>query len=345
MGLRRTITRLVQAHDGLAGALRGLTRLPVITRFPPLKRLVLRRVERMDAGIAAVRPWIVIETALTCNARCLMCVHSQRDMRGEMSLELYEKLIREVADWKIPFVTLVGYGEPLADRQWLRRIEILRAAGINYGFVTNGSLLKPEVVSRMLELGGWERVAFSINGFSPEVYEQMMPPLKRDTVYRNVEAFLETKQRLGLALPAVRISCIQTSANAHERGQFLRYWSAKPGVERVHMAPCSTWLGELDDKDLAFSGAERHAARGAWMAPCISAWSMMQVLYDGRVLPCCEDCAGRRLVIGDANRNTLREIFLGGPASRLRELHKADQRHRHPVCGKCQIGPAAAWLT
>jgi radical SAM protein with 4Fe4S-binding SPASM domain len=109
------------------------------------------------------------------------------------------------------------------------------------------------------------------------------------------------------------------------------------------MADCGSWLGELDMTELTINGSKRHIAHDGWLAPCPSPWGQLTVLYDGRVVPCCEDHAARSLVIGDANRNSLKDIFYGEELRKLRELHMNNRRCDHAVCAKCQLNPP--WLS
>lgn len=338
MGIKHSLTQAIVARPWIARPLKSMLRSRWFTHLPLYQRYVLKKAAAVDARIATARPTtVIIETILTCNARCLMCLHSQQDMRGEMSMELFAKIVRELADWGIPSVVLTLYGEPFADRHLLPRIEMLRAAGINYRLVSNGSLLKQPMLERMIELGGWEQIIFSVNGFSTQAYEAMMPPLKRDAVYANIDAFLQTRARMNAAAPLVKISCVVTSVNFHEQDEFKKFWLARPGISEVLLADCGTWMGELKDDNLTVDGARHLIPDGSWLAPCPSVWEGMVVLHDGRVIPCCEDAGTRRLVVGDVNGNTLSEIFHGPELTALRQLHKANRRCDHGICGQCRL--------
>jgi MoaA/NifB/PqqE/SkfB family radical SAM enzyme len=343
MSWKESIAKAIVRQEWIGRPIKTALRSRAVTHLPIYQKWVTNKAIARTALLPTIKPWVLIETMLTCNARCKMCLHSERDMRGEMSMELYEKIIREVAEWGIDTVSLSVYGEPFADRHWLRRVEIARQYGVNYEVVTNGSLLRPDVLDRMFDLGGWKKVIFSVNGFSTEAYEEMMPPLKRDKVYGNVDMFLEMKRQRGLDWPDAQVSCVITKINAHERHDYERYWKSKPGISTVLVADCGDWLGELETAELTVNGrSQRHVAKEGWLAPCPSPWEQLTILYDGRVLPCCEDEAARSLVIGDTNRNTIKEIFLGEEMTRLRQAHLDNQRCSHEVCGKCKINPP--WL-
>lgn len=342
MGWKATLATAIARREWVGRPVKALVRSRLVTRSPLYQNWVLRRAVSLNDRLPQIKPWLLIETTLTCNASCVMCLHSARDMRGEMSLDLYEKIIREAAAWGIESVSLSVYGEPFADRHWLKRIEIARRYGLKYKVVTNGSILREETINRMFDLGGWQEVIFSINGFSTESYEAMMPPLKRDKIYGNVDRFLEMKRQRNLDEPNVMVSCVVTTINAHERHDYKHYWKSKPGITDVLMADCGSWLGELDMTPLTINGSLKNVAEQAWLAPCPSPWSQLTVLYDGRVVPCCEDHAARSLIIGDTNRNTIREIFHGPELTTLRQQHMTNRRCDNGVCAKCQLNPP--WL-
>lgn len=296
------------------------------------QKLILKRARHVDKGWT--HQGIIIETAVTCNARCIMCAHSEKRMLGEMSMTLFKNIVDQLRDLGFRSVGLSIYGEPFMDRHWMERIEYLRSRDLSYGFFSNGSLLSQDVVESMVTLGGWSSVNFSVNGFSSSVYEEVMPPLKKERVYSNINMFLKRKQRIGTGLPHVSISFVQLKQNIAERRKFLKYWSAVPGVDRVILADCGDWLQQVDKDEIA-TKRTRGSRQGTWLAPCPSLWGPYYVYYDGRVAPCCEDAANRQLIIGDSNNTSLREIFYGKEIEALKLLHKNNLRSKHPICGKC----------
>lgn len=335
----RRVRRLLVKNPTLVRIAKDIYRSPALSRTKPFQWFVRSRVAAADAALEHVRPRISIETVLTCNARCSMCVHSEKKMVGVMDMELFRRLVGELAEWGVQDVCLSVYGEPLIDKQWRERVRLVREAGLRYSFFSNASMLTPSLAEEMLELGGWTEVNFSVNGFTAEVYEKVMPPLNRARVYGNIERFLALKQARGGATPLVTISCVCLEENHREIGDFRRFWEAQAGVDRVSIADRSDWLGELKKTNAARAVGRRLRvlAPEAWAQPCPSVWSSLYVYADGRVAPCCEDAGLRELIVGDANGSSLREIFLGPALSELRDQHRADGRRAHPHCGKCQV--------
>lgn len=318
-------------------AARTLYRWPPLTRTRVFRGFVRHRVAAADKALANVIPRVAIETVLTCNARCVMCVHSERKMVGVMDMDLFRRLIDELAAWGCKEVCLSIYGEPMVDKQWLERVRIVRAAGLEYSFFSNASLLTEATATAMLELGGWTEVNFSVNGLSKAVYEAVMPPLSHARVYGNLEKFLALKQAHGRGLPRVTVSCVAVRENVHELREFAAHWSAVPGIDRVSIGGRTDWNGQLvrEDAGQPVRNRLRVVADDTWHTPCPTIWSSMFVYHDGRVSPCCEDSAARKLIVGDTNQQGLREIFHGPVLEELRRSHREDRRSEHAVCGSC----------
>lgn len=337
------LRRLVARSPTAVAIAKQIYRSPLLQRTLPFRRFIRGRVVAADAEVnAGTPPELWLETVLTCNAKCTMCVHSERKMVGVMEMDLFRRLVDEAAAWGIRSVCLSIYGEPMVDRRWLERVQYVRAAGMTYNFFSNASMLTPELATAMLELGGWSDVNFSVNGFSKPVYEAVMPPLSRERVYGNIERFLELRAAHRGPTPQVTVSCVTLAENVHELPDYRRYW--QPRVDRVSIADRTDWLGELKKTEKArpVRGRLRVMDDSHWQMPCPTPWQKLYVYADGRVAPCCEDAALRQLIMGDTNHNTLREIYHGPAYKALREQHLAERRGEHKICGACHVN--SPWI-
>ena len=117
-------------------------------------------------------------------------------------------------------------------------------------------------------------VSVSINGFRKETYEAVMK-LPRDNTYRNVERFLEIKQKTSANI-RLQVSLIKTDLCAIEEvEEFKQYWRAKQ--VQVIIPPWISWGGLLE-----------HSMRKEQI-PCFYIWKVMMIDHDGTVKLCCED--------------------------------------------------------
>lgn len=340
MSFNSALANSIKRKPWLANIVKRVYKSRTLNNWPPFQKWILARCAVLDARMHSTPQSVTLETVLTCNAKCKMCAHSEKRMAGEMSMELFEKLCAEIKNMGLGHVSLSLYGEPFTDKHWMDRIRHIRQRNLTYDFFTNGSLLRQEQYEEMFALGGWKYVNFSINGFTPKVYEQLTPPLKRDVVYKKVEMFLKRKLLLENSYPTTSISCVQTKENFDERSDFLKYWKSKDGVDFVVFADCSDWLSEVEN--ISAENRNKYLPMNTWLPPCRSIWENVYVYYDGRVAPCCMDPVGRNLIIGNANRETLSEIFMGDPLVKVRTMRKNNRRSNHSVCGRCRV--ASQWL-
>lgn len=276
---------------------------------------------------------VSIETTLSCNAKCVMCYHSKKNMIGTMSMKLFKKIINDCVRNNIKTISLSVYGEPLLDKYLFERIMYLRKYNLNYSFFTNGSLLNKKNARRFFELGGLKKINFSVSGYSSEIYETVMKGLIRDTVYKNILNFLKLKKEYGRDDLIAGISFVKTKHNKKEKAQFLKYWKKQKGLNHLITADLWDRIGEYDATKVGKLG-KLHIKK-KWLPPCSELWGDIYVYFDGRVGPCCSDGDLRRIIIGDLNKQTIDEIYKAEKLNFLRKLHLNNQRNRHPVCFKC----------
>jgi AdoMet-dependent heme synthase len=103
-----------------------------------------------------------------CNERCEHCYLDHED-RGEMSTEEIRRLLREMADAGVFFLTLSG-GEPLMRRDCFEIIEDARDLGFNVKLKTNAVLIREAEAQRLRALGV-EQVQISVYSHRPEVHD------------------------------------------------------------------------------------------------------------------------------------------------------------------------------
>lgn len=189
------VRTILSQHPGIRNIAKWLVTRKCVTSSHTYKRWIISKASTLDKKTGHKVPSLSIETTLTCNARCVMCAHGYNKMNGTMSMELFQKIIEDCSDNGITSVTLSVYGEPFMDPKFFDRIEFLRNKGMDYTFISNGSLLTPEKIEKLFALGGLQSVWFSVNGFYKETYEKVMDPLKREVSYANILAFFERRRQ------------------------------------------------------------------------------------------------------------------------------------------------------
>lgn len=217
------------------------------------------------------------------------------------------------------------------------------------------------------------RLHFSIDAAHPPTYRRIKGGGDLAETVERVRAFLTDYRAAGLAFPKFNLAIIAMDENRAECGQFIREWSAfldelglpykvaydwpegcdngiylrrmdsahrQAEAERLHRT-VATELGLIPPDEsreriirtnavLKTAGADHNRGR----RPCAGPFKTPIVHWSGRVTVCCFDVR-LQLVLGDLNRASLREIWTGAAAHRLRMAHLRGDLAAHPACSGC----------
>lgn len=262
-----------------------------------------------------------IENTNLCNASCIMCPREQLSRaKGTMDLEFFSRILKELAEGGIKTIHLHGYGEPFLDRNIFEKIRLAKRAGIAHTFlITNASLLDDERIKRLLG-SGLDAMKISFYGIDKAEYESIHKGLSFDEVKGNIEHLLREKRKSGGKKPLV---IVRYEGSLPKFFRFALQWGLKTGI--------------------AYARFHNYAYGRAYSRPKI--WrkkrtcpivrrSVMQVLWDGAVVPCCYDFDGR-VILGDLKRQTVREVWNSEEYERFREIHSKREYERIPICYNC----------
>jgi len=130
-----------------------------------------------------------------CNFRCKHCRGTVEDYRpkAEIDFATMKKIIDDMAEMRIPYLSLGG-GEPLLRFDFvLQAIEHAQRAGIKVGIVTNGSLLNEDKLAELAR-AGLHRIAFSLDGADRETHDEIRMPGSFDKIMSDLTLCQNTKQ-------------------------------------------------------------------------------------------------------------------------------------------------------
>lgn len=262
-----------------------------------------------------------IENTNLCNAFCTICPRERLTRpRGTMDIPLYKRIIGEIKEGGAKELHLQGYGEPFIDQTIIEKIRLAKEAGIPYTFmVTNASFLD-EVVCEGLVNSGLDKLKISFYGLDRKEYERVHRGLSFEEVKANVGRLLEVKKRLRKKTPAVSLKYI---------GSFTRFilfalqWGFRAQVS----------FSRLHNYGYGRRFNEARVERENRICPIVTR-SIMQVLWDGRVVPCCYDFDGR-IALGDLSKESVKDVWNGEKYRDFREIHRKREYGKLPVCLNC----------
>lgn len=257
-----------------------------------------------------------IQTISGCNANCVFCPNrkTEREIPAgqSMSMDLFKRLADELTDGPVERISPYLMNEPMLDPQLPERIAYISARKHSGQFTkinSHGGLLHERMAKGLLD-SGLDRLNFSVHGIEPEVYQKTMGlPLER--VLANIDRFLELKRDGNYRRPRVRVVMLVTTALKPQLPQIRQYWGQRGIKINLNQLENRANHPSLKTEELA----TRELLPFNW---CNRLFEQIFILYDGRAVLCCVDWE-QRAQMGDASRQTLREIWNGPRYQALRQ--------------------------
>ncbi len=278
-----------------------------------------------------------IQTQSWCNAACIFCPYpftSKVLPMGKMSWDLYRKIIDEASRHDVQRCALLLMNEPLLDPDLPARIKYAKErfqARTELMITSNGSVLTDEKIKGLVE-SGLDRIKVSIQGLDPEVYRHTMGGLKYDKTIAGVKKLIKAVRASERKRPKVMLSIVATGSNEREVRRFKLYWRLR-GVKATSVI----FENKAGNVKLT-SELAPHGLRP--FKTCYRPFRTFYVLWNGDVIPCCADW-GKKLVLGNVQKSTIKEIWHGEPATKLRESIKAWDMGTLPnICKACSKATA-----
>jgi radical SAM protein with 4Fe4S-binding SPASM domain len=219
---------------------------------------------------------------------------------------------------------LIGLGEPLLDPAIFDRIERCARHGVATLLSTNGTLLDEAAARRLLD-SPLEHVTLSFDGSTRESFEFYRKGARFERVRENFVRFCRMKAERRSRLQIV-VQMVRMERNAGEVDDFLRFWSAVPGVDQVRI--------KEDETNLMRPSAGHDA--GDWKHPCHYLWrGPMYVKHNGDVYPCCQSYMLDGAPVGNIGRQGIEDIWNSDAMQRMRAAHAAGRGGDIDVCSRC----------
>ena len=114
--------------------------------------------------------------------------------------------------------------------------------------------------------------------------------------------------------------------NAGEVDDFVRFWTAAPGVDQVRV--------KEDETNLIRPSAGH--APSDWRHPCHYLWrGPLYVKHNGDVYPCCQSYMLGGRPVGRIGEAPLETIWNSGEMERMRRLHVEGRAGEIDICARC----------
>jgi radical SAM protein with 4Fe4S-binding SPASM domain len=285
-----------------------------------------------------------IETTNACNMRCEMCPRTTLMTRPieHLDMKVYEKVINQIKPWSevdwekwedfaeknygisrnemsenhfflyiIPkVIVLHGYGDPLLDKDIAERIKLLNGnVKIPSYFSCNPANVD---VERTVETckNGLDYLKYSIESTDDKVHKEIRGQASNFTEgYKKILEVLNKKEQLGFKTTIVITMLDLDRPDQQEQWEKLK--------EKFKGLDVYIYFKSVD-QDWYKKTKETKAIH--WTEFCQYPWSSMAIKSNGEVACCAEDY-NNEIILGDARKESLYDIWNGEKYRKFREDH------------------------
>lgn len=154
----------------------------------------------------------------SCNIKCDYCFYHQWqeiNIREMMSLETFQHVVDKMTILNCKSIAFTG-GEPLLHRELLTFARLAQQAGMNLSITTNGRLLTPELIKKLMD-AGISAFHLSIDSLQSKTHSQ----LRRGSDVDHILAMAKEIQKYGHL--DVSFSTVVTATNFNDISHLLLY--------------------------------------------------------------------------------------------------------------------------
>lgn len=267
-----------------------------------------------------------IELASICNLRCPMCYTITDAFKKQvraclMDFGLFTRLVDQCAAGGVYSIRLSFRGEAFLHPEIVNCVRYAKAKGIQeVSSLTNCERLDEKMFQEIME-AGLDWLTISADGVG-EIYEQIRRPAKFDRLVEKIAHFKQIKEAAGRVKPAIKVQTILSAIESDPQGFYDIF---APIVDLVSANPLIDFMRDVSElpKIADFT--------------CPQVFQRLVIGADGLCMMCSNDEPGY-VIVGDANTQSIHEIWHGAPLSRVRDLHRSHQACRElEPCRRCYL--------
>ena len=305
-------------------------------------RIDLENRTRLESVLPLKTPFVLfIDPSDACNFKCSFCpTGDSMLMKGvgrplkQMPWDLYKKIIDDACEFeeKIKVIRLYKDGEPLLNKHFPDMVRYAKESGCceRVDTTTNASLLTADKAVEIAE-AGLDRMNISIEGMTKEQYLEFSDYRMKDfnEIVDNVRVFYENKKNC-----EVIVKINGDALTDDQKKQFVDTFG--PIADGIWIESVMSCWPEFELRN----GVRVNNERGIYgqkikeVSVCPYPFYSFSINPEGSASLCFLDW-GRKLVIGDVIKQSVREVWEGDVLNNYRLMFLRGERKQHPVCGGC----------
>jgi radical SAM protein with 4Fe4S-binding SPASM domain len=284
---------------------------------------------------------INIEFNSTCNLRCKFCSLDFDKPREYMSPELLQRVLDQLQHDKrfrnVQQINLYNGGETLLHPRRLEMFQLIgkakkaaRQAGRAFPKVlllTNGMLMREKLAREMLESDALDIIQFSLDGGTPEKFEELRANARWQPFYDNVKTLHRLKTEMGLPLKLKSITIVEEPLALKTDWMHPEFREIIDLMDHYELRRLHDWGGEVElDSD---------TNKVITKKGCMLLMHQMVVLPNGDVTVCCNDLNSKG-VVGNLNEQSLHEVYASTNRRVYLDKLNAGKKHELELCKNCE---------
>lgn len=281
---------------------------------------------------------INLEFSSACNLRCVFCALDHLKPKVYMSLEVLDKVFRELLhDDRFNGVTTINLhngGETLMHPNRLRLFQriaafkgLFKIKGKRFPKVvllTNGMLLRENLSRDILKMHVLDEVGFSLDGGSPEAFEEMRVNAKWEKFSRNLEDFVELRNQIDPHVQTFGVCIVPRPYSLSDTWMEPGFQRIARELDSVEFRRLHDWGGKVE-----IEGKGEVNKKG-----CDMLVKQLVVLPTGDVTVCCNDLNAEG-VVGNVLSDSLYDIYKSQKRLEYLHLMKTSRKDEIDLCKEC----------
>lgn len=293
-----------------------------------------------------------IDICSVCNFRCSFCFHADTQAKkdvglksGKMPMDLFTKIVNDLKEFDKPFskVKIGNHGEPTLHEDLPEMIKYIKDSEVTdiIEVFTNGSKLKPELNISMVE-AGLDRINISLEGLSNERYLAVAgAKVDFKNMIENIKHLYSIKKQLKIY---IKIADMTYPLDKTKNDVFIMTEEEKDYFYKTFGDICDEiyvekivpqWAETQADKqnDVEETGMYGQKIK-QYKDICPFTFMYLHFNWDGTTSPCTLDWP-KKVVIGDAYKESAKEIWEGKSLRDLRVAMSRGERDKVNFCNHC----------
>ncbi len=299
---------------------------------------------------------LCVEPTNKCNFKCIQCAVSLDEFkkiighRFHMSMDLYEKIIRDVKTMgKLNHLNLYGDGEPLLHPNIVEMVKIAKKHDVAKAITitTNASLLTDKLSIKLVD-SGLDYLRVSVYSIYDEKFKKITnTKYHSDIIYENIKNLYQRRSQTSSSCkktPFIYVKMIDTYGSENE--EFLLKYT--PIADEVNIETPMNWngfkgidlIGNIDpqgktnQETLQGYYGERNIS--SIKKICTTPFLSLNIKNNGDVCICIVDW-NKGTKVGNISTTSLSEIWFGETLRDFRKMHIEQRKHENESCKNCNF--------